>query len=167
MRPAASFLLAAALVAGLATPACSRDDRIQVAPADDAEMQQAEAQARETLPSFWNRIKSGDPQIDLAVIKLGFPTPNGATEYLWAAVRPQSETDHRAMLLNDAVEVSDLRAKQLVTFDPAQIGDWGYRKGGKFYGQFTTRVMIKRATPEIAQEQDASLWPKPLEGEAR
>lgn len=168
MRAALPRLIAS-VVAIAATPACSQsdDDVVQWAGPNDVEMSAAETQAKQTLPIFWRRVKSGDPQIDAALLKIGFPAPRGGTEYLWVAVGPDSDTDHQGQVLNEPEAAKGVHAGQVITFEPARIGDWSYRKAGKFYGQYTTRVMIKRADADTAREQAATLWPTPLEPESR
>ncbi|MFC3069696.1 DUF2314 domain-containing protein [Phenylobacterium soli] len=168
MRAAVPGIVALMIVTAVATPACSRSDAdiVQWTGPDDAEMLAAESQAKQTLPVFWRRVKSGDPQIDLALLKIGFPAPREGTEYLWLAVGPDSDADHRGEVLNEPEAAEGVRAGQIVTFDPARIGDWSYRKAGKYYGQYTTRVMIKRTDPQTAREEAADLSPMPLEPES-
>jgi uncharacterized protein YegJ (DUF2314 family) len=60
-------------------------------------------------------------------------------------------------------EVPNIHAGQPYEADIPKITDWAYFKRGRSYGQFTTRVMLLAASPEVRKAQLEALAPTPLE----
>ena len=130
---------------------------------DKADVDAAIAQARETLPLFWRKFEAGEA--DEFQLKAGLTTPNGATEHIW--VRPSGWQDDKviARLTSDPIDLEDVRAGDEVLIEPERISDWGYFKGGRLYGAFTQRAMLKYSEPKLRRQIEAALSPTPLEAE--
>lgn len=132
---------------------------------DDAEMNAAKAQARQTLPVFWKHLEA-HPDIDHS-LKVGLPTASGSLEHIWVAnIRPEGDKV-LGRLANAPVDLPGLEAGSPVTFTRDQISDWSYAKDGKMYGHYTTRVIVKRLDPAEAAQVVAMLSENPVEPDAR
>jgi uncharacterized protein YegJ (DUF2314 family) len=155
-------MLSLAMAMMLPAPSFAREITQRVA-RSDPRMQAAEKQARETLPIFWRRLGSRDPQIDVALVSVGFPTPEGNIELLWMTLTKIDGSKISGRIVNESTELPNIHVQQEVVVDESTIADWSYRKAGKFYGQFTTRVMLKRVDAKTAAAEGAVLAPTPLE----
>ena len=162
MSKAIGFAAALSLTLALITPAEASAATLRVEKSD-LEMQAAEKQARGTLPIFWRHLANRDPKIDLALVKVGYPTPGGGTEFLWMVLTGIEGSKVSGQIVNEPLEVPGVHVRQKVVVDKSTIGDWAYRKGGKFYGHFTTRVMLKRVDAKTAAAESVDLAPTPLE----
>jgi uncharacterized protein YegJ (DUF2314 family) len=153
----------AALVAAVTLAACSQPDRAVWTAKDEPKMLAAMTSAREALPVFWAKVDARDPNISETLVKVGYPTRHDGVEYLWMAVQSHDASVVRGRLLNEPEDVAGVHADDAASVDVSKIADWAYRKDGKYYGQFTTRVMLESVDAKTRQEQSESLAPTPLE----
>lgn len=180
MRAHLALSTAGIAIAVAATAACSAPASSAVSQNDDMvlyargaalkEMEAAEDQARESFDVFLKAHEQNDGGNSRFVVKVGKPTPKGVTEYLWVTTETVKDDKWSGRLLNTAVEIPNLKAGGRLDFVDDEIVDWSFTRGGKDYGQFTTRVMIKNAPPDQkakAAEQLTRLWSTPLPPEAR
>ena len=126
-------------------------------------MKPAIAEARRTLPQFWAKVDSHPSGFNQPLVKVGFPTQHGGIEFFWMAVEDYSATTVRGILLNDPDDVPSVRAGQEFTLPTIRIVDWSYLRGGKYFGQFTTRILLRTADAKRQREEGGSLSPTPLE----
>jgi uncharacterized protein YegJ (DUF2314 family) len=144
------------LVAIVATgeAAARPDPTIQVR-ADDAEMEAAKRAGRSSLPKFFAALAR--PAADERDFALKFDlTPKGTTEFIWA----QDISVSRGRIIGRLGNVPMAKGYALgspVVIDPAHVVDWGYFKGGRMQGHFTTRVLLKRMPPKEAAQMRAAL----------
>ncbi len=131
----------------------------------DPEVNAAIAEARRTLPEVWRRMAQRGP--GESGLKVALRTSRGGYEHIWVDSIVRQDGRITARLANDPDNIPGLKLGSPVVVDPAAISDWSYRSGGRLYGHFTTRVLLKRASPEEAQQIQALLSPTPLEPDAR
>lgn len=154
-------------VIALATPACSEPDRAIWLDKHDARMEGAIKAGKDSLPTFWRKIDSGDPAIEEAMVKVGYPTAHGGTEYLWMALESHSAEAVTGVLVNEPEDVPGVHEGQRATVELSRVADWAYFKGGKSFGQFTTRMLLDVADENQRAEIAESLAPTPLEPETK
>jgi uncharacterized protein YegJ (DUF2314 family) len=119
------------------------------------------AQARETLPQFWAKVDAPKSGISEAAIKVGFPTQHGGVEFLWLEVERHGSAAVFGRILNEPEDAPSVHAGQEISVPNTRIIDWTYNKGGKYFGQFTTRVLLK--TADEATRRQENLAPTPVE----
>lgn len=150
MRAMLAMLAAAALF----TSGCgAKEGPVQWNEDTDGAMAAAQKQAQQTLPVFWRAYNQrlADEGSDY-LVKAPFRTAHGGQEFMWIAVSSHSNDHLRGTLLNQPEDVPALKAGAEVTVPVAELADWSYQKAGRAYGNYTTRVMIKRANAEEAAE---------------
>jgi uncharacterized protein YegJ (DUF2314 family) len=163
MRRAAAIALALFVGSIASQAACSpEDDKAVWFKKHDPIFDAPTAEARSTLPVFWRHLAK-DRGVEQALVKIGFPTAHGGVEFLWVGLTGFSDTSVRGKIVNEPEDVPNIHAGQPYEADISKITDWAYFKGGRSYGQFTTRVMLKAASPEERKAQLEALAPTPLE----
>lgn len=165
VQPGSPTALAAALALAMVLTACGPKDELVYFSPNDAEMNAAIAQARSTLPIFWNKVDQHDPAISDELVKVGLPNSHDSLEHIWMTVETHSALAVRGRLANEPVDLPRLRYRDEITVETSKISDWTYTKGGKQYGGFTIRAMLSGANPEERREIEAALAPTPLEPE--
>lgn len=164
---------AAALSVAVVMAACGKEAARAADPAkdedkavwlkkDDHSLDKPTAEAKATLPIFWRHLAE-DKGVENALVKVGFPTRHGGVEYLWVGLTDFTETGVRGIIVNEPEDVANVHNGQSYEVKRSEISDWAYFKGGKPYGQFTTRVLLEHASPQERQEQLETLAPTPLE----
>jgi uncharacterized protein YegJ (DUF2314 family) len=143
--------------------ACSPDDdRAVWFKKHDPIFDVATAKAKATLPVFWRHL-AHDRGVEQALVRIGFPTAHGGVEFLWLGLTDFTHTSVRGTIVNEPEDVPNIHAGQPYEADIPKITDWAYFKRGRSYGQFTTRVMLLAASPEVRKAQLEALAPTPLE----
>lgn len=161
-------MLAGLFLAGTTSGAEARQARNNVrSSADDAALAAADQQAQKTLPIFWAKFDAQTPGVSRYLVKVALKARGGGREMLWAAVLRRSATWVQVRLADEAEYVEDVSIGAVVRVAPDQIVDWSYVKNGRAYGNYSTRVLINRVTPEQRAEAAAYLAPTPLESETR
>lgn len=120
-------------------------------PTGDPAMKAATAEARRTLPGFFEHFaKPGRGETDFTIKYDLLPEPDSA-EYIWADVISHTPGVTIARIANVPV---DPRFKQgeKVTIADADVVDWGYFKDGVMQGSFTTRAMLPRYNKAEAEQ---------------
>ncbi len=168
MRRGIAILLAG-LVLAVATASCNRSDAAKNEPPvlwlnkDDAAMNAAVAQARSTLPKFQKLFEARPADVQQFLVKVAMPTPQGGREHLWMVLQDWKDGSVSGVLINEPEAVPSLHDGDRITAKLEAISDWSYAKHDKFYGQYTTRVMLSREPAADAAEISSTLWPQPLE----
>ena len=140
-----------------------RDDKALWFRKGDRTLYPSIEQARATLPIFWKHLTK-DPGVEHALLKISFPTAHGGVELLWMGLTGWDAKALRGEIVNEPEDVPNIHAGQAYELtDPSAITDWSYIKGGKSYGEFTTRVMLKFADEATRKEQLEALSATPLE----
>lgn len=165
MKPLALLIAAALLAASLPAFAQSEDPNnvVQVAQ-DDVEMNAARERAWQSLPGFWTRFDNDAEVRETAVLKLRFPAKDGGLEVMWVRELIRKDGVVTGVLDNEPIMDVGVQPDQRFTLDLSQIVDWGYYRGDKRWGFFTTRVMLARMpTEKAASLGAASLSATPIE----
>ena len=125
-------------------------------PADDAEMNAAQAEAREHLPKFLS-VALDDEGVSKegCLVKVAFHVGGTSrVEVIWVGpFRELQDGGFAGALENDSVDMPGLSACDEVRFSLDMIQDWRLLDGtGRAYGHFTTRVIAATTTaPRLAE----------------
>jgi uncharacterized protein YegJ (DUF2314 family) len=114
---------------------------------DDAEMLQAIAEARATLPQFWKAYEErqrGDTDFSLK-IKI---EEKGEAEHIWLTDIEREGTQLFGKLGNDPESLKSVKFGDRLKIDEANISDWLYLRNGKIVGNRTIRPLFSRMSPE-------------------
>jgi len=129
---------------------------------NDTSLNPAIAEARKTLPLFWVKVDTRPSGFSEPSIKVGFPTQHGGIEFLWISVERHTAVEAWGEVLNRPEDLPNVHEGQQVRVPNSKITDWSYVKGGKMFGQFTTRVLNKM-DERMRRETSPYLAPTPLE----
>jgi uncharacterized protein YegJ (DUF2314 family) len=119
--------------------------------AEDPAVSAAIAEARASLPRFWELYTAQDAEAFW--LKAGFPTANGGTEHIWLdqiASTPEGVISGRVQ--NEPQNVPSLQMGARTTITEDMISDWSLQRGGRTYGHFTTRALVAGMPPEQQAE---------------
>jgi uncharacterized protein YegJ (DUF2314 family) len=129
---------------------------------DPMSMTTAMAQARETLPVFWEWLDQHQETLEHRAIKFAFETPRGGVEYIWLSDVRRTEFVVTGIVSNTPEDVPDLKEGDIYPLlDFAKIADWTFRQGELYYGHFTTRVLAQSNPAMAAGMKDISETPLP------
>ncbi len=123
---------------------------------DDAEMNQAMAKARESVPAFLQALESPSSSRSHFSIKVGFHDDNG-TEFMWLDDVDHSDGAFLGTVANSPETVTSVRFGDQVTIPAQRIADWMFISDGKLVGGYTLRVMRSRLSPEERKDFDESI----------
>ncbi|MEJ8560164.1 DUF2314 domain-containing protein [Yoonia sp. GPGPB17] len=119
---------------------------------DDASMNAAMAEARDTLDVFLENTLSDGQSAPQTMLKVSIPTANG-NEIIWVSPFAQtSATEWIGILANQPQDIKGANAGDTVTFDTTQIADWAlFSEDGVMYGGYTIREMVASGavTPDM------------------
>jgi uncharacterized protein YegJ (DUF2314 family) len=146
----------------MAHAAYAASDRAVWRDRNDTSLNPAIAEARKTLPRFWVKVDTRPPGFSEPSVKVGFPTQHGGIEFLWISVEGHSAVEAWGQILNQPEDVPSVHEGQEVRVRNSKITDWSYVKGGKIFGQFTTRVLNK-TDERMRRETSPYLAPTALE----
>lgn len=142
MRNSAKTMVMAVAAALIATQAVGEPNVVWLKKGDHS-LDSAKAEAQATLPIFWRHFAE-DRGVEHALVKIGFPTAHGGLEYLWLAITEFTDKGVRGEIVNEPEDVPNIHDGQSYEARISEIIDWAYIKGGKSYGQFTTRALLAR-----------------------
>lgn len=174
-KPFAGAALALSL-AVFAAPALAADPAPKPAAADgsdqpasvkvpgaDTSVELASKEAIRTLPIFWKLYDAPPDGAENFQINVGFPTPAGPKEYIWLVILSRSDAGVTGRIDNPVETAQGIKYGDVVTVKYADIFDWGYNKDGLFWGNYTTRAMLKFAPPDVQDQFKTLMSPTPLE----
>jgi len=157
MQPFFTVLLAVALMV-LPTSAAdaqsalekSRRDEIALVPKNDPDMAAAFRKARSTLDGFLAKVRNPRPSITAYAVKI--PIREGEqTEYFWISRFTQRDGRLIGRIDNTPRLVHKVKEGEEINFKPSDVVDWLYVENNKMAGNFTACVIIKRDTPQDAE----------------
>lgn len=122
--------------------ACGERDRIVDVDADDPEMNAAIAQARESLPGFWQVFEKRAGGEGGFALKVKIEDQRG-TEYFWATNIERRDNKTFGTIDNDPNIVASVKLGDRIEIPEAAIADWLYMKDGKMVGNRTVRPLFK------------------------
>jgi uncharacterized protein YegJ (DUF2314 family) len=143
-RLATAFCVA--LLAG-----CTSQDPVITVGDNDAEMNAANAKARETLPQFWQTFEHPEHGESDFSLKLKITDSNG-TEHFWLTEIERKDGKTLGTINNDAEIVRSVKLGDRIPIPEADISDWMFMRDGKMFGSYTTRVLMKRMPAEEAEK---------------
>lgn len=146
LRATLLVLTAAIAIAG---PAFARDRVIQV-PNNDAEMVEAIARARATLPDFWAKFQAKPADIEAFSVKVRIPYGKDHAEHCWLSDIETDGKQHSGVIGNEPNNATNVKKGERYNFTDAEISDWLYLRHGKIIGNETMRPLLKRMPPDKA-----------------
>jgi uncharacterized protein YegJ (DUF2314 family) len=150
--------LALGLAIGAPGAAAAQDEgqrNVVMVEASDEAMNAAVAQGRQSLPAFFERMKS--PAADEEGFQVKFNLGSDEEpEFIWAGELADDGGKLSGELVNVPLD-PQFHLGQRVAIDRARIIDWTYRKGGRAEGHFTTRVILAMVPKDQADEIRSAL----------
>lgn len=162
----AAFLASCfALASGAQVIVREDESDIVFAESGDTAMVAAIDAARASLPHFWDHYSNAESIDELHLLKVGLPTPQGGTEFIW--IYPTDfdadSQEYEGILTNEPFNLAgNLKYGDFVNFSQDQIIDWSYFEGDRRRGEFTTRVLIAAMSPEEAAAYEGIFHESPL-----
>jgi len=148
----ACFLLTCLPLGGCARHDKSQDekqkDEIVYVKSEDPGMAAAIAKARQTLGDFKTALAAPPPHTERYAVKVGFPYGKDGREHIWMREPKLSETSVTGKIMNEPVDVTDLKFGQETTAPIQDISDWMYVENGVMRGGYTMRVLLDKMAPE-------------------
>jgi len=135
------------------------DQPVYVRSADPG-MAAAVAKARATLADFEAALKERKPSTERYAVKVGFPFGNGGREDIWIRDPQLGGDSVTGIVMNEPVDVTNLKLGQSVTSPAADIVDWMYVDAGVLRGGHTMRVLLDKMSPEDRQKMLGELGVK-------
>ena len=123
--------------------ACSERDKIVDVDADDPEMNAAIAQARESLPRFWEVFEKRGGGEEKFALKVKITDQHG-TEYFWATNIERRDKKTFGTIDNDPNIVANVKFGDRIEIPDGDIADWLYMRQGKVVGNRTVRPLFRK-----------------------
>ena len=124
------------------------------------EMARAISRARETLPVFFELMKSPRSGQTGFSLKVGISDSRN-TEHFWLGSIVRDGNGFVGTINNTPRSVTHVKAGQRFRFPQKDISDWMYRQNGKIYGGYTIRVLVKMISPDQRAKLKAMLAYEP------
>ena len=153
IRPVIALL--AALSLGQVASAELAPDPTVLVEDNDREMNKAILAARKTLPAFLANTVDAEgygPRGGFLKVRFEVNAQGATDENIWVGPFANFEgQDFVGLLANQPVAMPGLNAGDQVSFSYDMIVDWNLDAGdGRYYGDYTTRVVIARLDPSEA-----------------
>ncbi len=136
-------------------------------PADDTEMEQAAAKARQTFKYFWREMawehRRIVPGLELAALKVSLSdppeirarNPGGLeVEHMWLLEVEFDGKQIQGTLINSPHSLKSFHEGDRVTIVGKQLSDWMYVIAGNVYGGFTVDLMRSRMSKGERSQHD-------------
>lgn len=149
MRTTVAILLTL-LVAGT----CKRrlpEDKVTLVRDDDPEMRAAMTAARAKAEEFWRRLDNPTEGETGFSVKVPVTDLSGK-EYFWLTKLSRVDGKIAGTIDNDPNIVRTVKAGQRIEMPQESVVDWLYLRGGKMYGNYTLRPLLKTMEPAQAQQ---------------
>lgn len=117
----------------------------------DLEMNEAIRTANQTLGTFNNALKSGNPDFSSFSLKVRFDTPNGG-EHIWLSEIILKDTRYFGVVNNQPESTTEVKFGDTIQVVNGNISDWMYIDDQKLRGGYTIKLLRKRMT-EAARNQ--------------
>ena len=124
---------------------------------DEQEMEAAIARSRKEIDTFLAELskRTGENHAVKAPI-----TDKGETEHFWLVDVSYRNGQFEGVINNDPGMVTNVRIGYERKVDKADISDWMFMRGGKMYGNYTLRPLL-RAMPKEEAEMYRSMFANP------
>jgi len=131
----------------------------------DPVLDKAIADARASLPHFWEHASKFPGQAHWHIVKIGLPSTEGGNENVWIYTTEKQGDDLKGVIVTQPESlVSGLRKGGKIEFKESDVIDWSYDEDGLRRGEFTKRAEFADLTPaEIAEALDyEAIHPTPV-----
>jgi uncharacterized protein YegJ (DUF2314 family) len=124
-------------------------DKVVYVKSEDPAMAAAIVKAQDTLINFKNALVKPPPNSSRFAVKVGFPygTKNDR-EHIWLKDPTFSGETVTGQVINQPVDVTELKLGQTVTAPVKNVSDWMFVQGQAMHGGFTMRVLLDKMAPE-------------------
>ena len=139
--------------------ACSRKDKVVNVEDDDPEMVAAIAEARKTLPQFWQVFEKRERGESKFALKVRITDKKG-TEHFWASDIERRDGKMIGTINNDPNIVASVKLGDRIEIPEADISDWLYMRDGKMVGNRTLKPLFK-SMPAAEVKQLKSIMAEP------
>jgi uncharacterized protein YegJ (DUF2314 family) len=144
-----TWLIVAAV---LATTACASDsDPVYGVAADDPEMNEAIAQARASLPQFWEAFESRQGGASDFALKVRIEDSD-AIEHFWVIDLERTNGKVTGVINNDPETVANVKLGDVISIRDEAISDWLYMRNGKMVGNHTLRPLLSQMPKDEADQ---------------
>ncbi|HET6598019.1 MAG TPA: DUF2314 domain-containing protein [Anaerolineales bacterium] len=116
-------------------------------PAEDAELEAAIAQARDSLDNFIAKITTPHPDRTLAAVKVRFTPPGEPPQDIWVDQVKYAD-DGLEGAMGDDLPLLRLKFGETIKIAEEDIVDWAIVEDGKLVGGYTIRLAVQRMSPE-------------------
>ena len=123
--------------------ACSKRAQVVGIGDDDPEMAAAIAQARQTLPQFWQVFDKRDHGESNFVLVVRI-TDNGRIEHFFTTDFERRDGKTMVTISNAPKIVASVKTGDQVEIPPTDITDWSYMREGKYVGLRTLKPRLRR-----------------------
>jgi uncharacterized protein YegJ (DUF2314 family) len=124
---------------------------------DEQEMDGAIARARKEVDTFIAELSK--PTGEDHAVKVAI-TENDDTEHFWLIDVSYRDGQFEGVINNEPGIVKNVRMGEKRKVNKADISDWMFMRGGKMYGNYTLRPLLK-AMPENEAERYRSILANP------
>ncbi len=131
--------------------ACSKQDKVVIVEGDDPAMKAAIAEARSTLPQFWQVFEKRNRDESDFSLKVKVTDSKG-TEHFWVSDLDRHGGKIQGTINNDPEVVASVKLGQRIDIQEADISDWLYMRGGKIVGNRTMIPLLKKMPKEEAEK---------------
>ncbi len=136
-----------------------------IASTGDPVLDKAIADARASLPHFWEHASKFPGQAHWHIVKIGLPSTEGGNENVWIYTTEKQGDDLKGVIVTQPESlVGGLRKGGKIEFKESDVIDWSYDEDGLRRGEFTKRAEFADLTPaEIAEALDyEAIHPTPV-----
>lgn len=158
--------MAAGLALSWATSPGFAEMRVIKVVSNDRALSKAFGEARQTLATALaaTEKKHGYFSPSLALwVAIPVPDPEVKVEMVWVDNIRRDGTGFRGKLASHPRHMPGKRMRAPVSFAHSQIADWAVQaEDGRYYGYFSTRVMLTHLDPETAAEVQSILVPRTI-----
>ena len=128
-----------------------------------ASMEQAMAEARETLPVFWDAFESDNPDYSYFALNVTTVSKRYTQEHVWLVDIRHVNDGQYAGVIPQEHEIEDgLTPGDMIAFLPEHIADWRYKEDGRFRGSYTLRAMLDLAPNADTSNIRATFHDRPV-----
>ena len=137
---------------------CSKpsDDRVTSVSADDPEMNAAIANARSSLPKFWQIYEHPEHGETDFCLKVKI-TDKKSVEHFWLVDIETNSQGIFGTINNDPEFVHDVKFGDRIRIPEPDISDWLYLRDGKMVGNYTVRALFKKMSPAEVEQMKKRL----------
>ncbi len=126
----------------------SRDENYAAVAAEDAAMNAAIAQAKETFPQFLAALRSQKLTQRNFALKKPYAVAEGGHEHMWIERIKEVDGGFEGIVANEAYDTKLVSFGQRVRLSAEEISDWKYVDDDVLVGGYTIRYFVDRLSPE-------------------